>query len=168
MESIHPILVHFPLALLTASFLVEGLAIALRRPALHAVSLWNLALGTLGAVGAVLSGRQAMALAKHSMEIHEVMELHEKMGYLVLIGAVLVLAWRVLTGGSVGPRSRWAAWLALGLVCGGMVYGAYLGGRMVYEFGVGGTYGHSSGIEVVPVPGTSQLRESVPGTGHGG
>lgn len=149
MESFHPILVHFPLALLTASFLVEGLALVLRRPALHVVSLWNLGLGVLGAVGAVLSGRQAMALAKHSMEIHEIMEIHERVGYLVLLGGALLLAWRVLLRDSGGRRSRWAAWLALGLLCAGMAYGAHLGGRMVYEFGVGGSYGHTSGIEVV-------------------
>ena len=149
MESIHPILVHFPLALLMASFLVEGLALALRRPVLHVVSLWNLGMGVLGAVGAVLSGRQAMAMAKHSMEIYEVMGIHERVGYLVLLGGVLILAWRVLLRDSGGPRSRWAAWLALGMVCAGMAYGAHLGGRMVYEFGVGGSYGRTSGIEVV-------------------
>jgi uncharacterized membrane protein len=77
------------------------------------------------------------------------MELHERLGYGVLVGAALILAWRVLLRDSGGPRSRWAAWLALGLVCGGMAYGAFLGGRMVYEYGVGGSYGRSSGIEVV-------------------
>ena len=149
MESIHPILVHFPLALLMASFLVEGLALILRRPALHVVSLWNLGLGVLGAVGAVLSGRQAMAMAKHSMEIYEVMAIHERVGYLVLLGGVLILAWRLFLRDSGGRLAQWAAWLLLGLLCAGMAYGAHLGGRMVYEFGVGGSYGHTSGIEVV-------------------
>ncbi|MBI3323616.1 MAG: DUF2231 domain-containing protein [Candidatus Omnitrophica bacterium] len=132
-----------------AALVVEALALVLRRPALHTVSLWNLGLGVLGAVGAVLSGRQAMAVAKHSMEIHEVMELHERLGYGVLILGALLLAWRILTRDSTGQRSRWAAWLFLGLICAGMAFSAHLGGRMVYEFGVGGSYGRSSGIEVV-------------------
>lgn len=149
MESIHPITVHFPIALLTAAFVVEMLALLFRKPFWHRIALWNLGLGAAGAVAAVLSGRQAMAVAKHSMEIHEVMELHERMGYGVLIGSSLLLAGRVLLRDSLGPRSRWAAWLLLGLVCAGMAFGAHLGGRMVYEFGVGGSYGRSSGIEVV-------------------
>lgn len=149
MESVHPILTHFPLALLTAAFLVEGLALVLRRPVLHVVSLWNLMLGTLGAAGAVFSGRQAMAVAKHSMEIHEVMQTHERIGYGVLVMAAAVLVWRLSARDVLGPRARWVALLLLGLTCSAMGLGAHLGGRMVYEFGVGGSYGHSSGIEVV-------------------
>ena len=148
MENIHPITVHFPIALLTAAFLVESLALILRRPEWSRVSLWCLGLGTLGAAVAVLSGRQAMAAAKHSFEIHPIMELHERIGYAVLIGAALLLAWRLAARGSMGPRPRWAAWVMLAVVCGTMAFGAHLGGRLVYEFGVGGSYGRSSGIEV--------------------
>lgn len=147
MESVHPITVHFPIALLTAALLVETLALLLRRPALHAVSLWCMGLGTLGAVAAVLTGRQAMAVAKHSFEIHQIMELHERIGYVILAGSAILLIWRLAARGST--RFRWAGWLLLAALCGTMAYGAHLGGRLVYEFGVGGSYGRSSGIEVV-------------------
>lgn len=149
MESIHPSTVHFPLALLSAAFLLEALALVLRRPVLHTVSLWNLGLGTAGAAAAVWTGRAAMAAAKHSMEIHEIMSLHERLGYGVLIMASAILAWRLIARDALRPQARWAALLLLGLACSVMGLGAHLGGRMVYEFGVGGSYGRSSGIEVV-------------------
>ena len=148
MESLHPMLVHFPIALLMAAFFVETLALLFRRPGWHAVSLWCLGLGTLGALAAVLSGRQAMAVAKHSMEIYRIMKLHERLGYGVLALAVFVTGWRLVKRDQLERRARRLLWILLAAACGGMAFGAYLGGRMVYEFGVGGSYGHTSGIVV--------------------
>ena len=149
MESIHPIAVHFPIALLITAFLVETLALAGKRPAWHRVALWNLTLGALAAAAAVWTGRQAMAAAKHSMEIYEIMELHEKLGYIVLSLAAFITGWRLWRRDLLSVRSRRIAWALLGVACGILVFSAYLGGRMVYEFGVGGSYGRSGGIEVV-------------------
>jgi uncharacterized membrane protein len=146
MENIHPLTVHFPVALLMSALLVETLALLLRRPEWSRVSLWCLGLGALGAVVAVLTGRQAMATAKHSFEIHQIMLLHERIGYIVLAGYILVLGWRFLARGSRGRQ--WVGWGLLAALCGTMAYGAHLGGRLVYEFGVGGSYGRGSGIEV--------------------
>ena len=148
MESFHPMLVHFPIALLMAAFLVEMLALLFRRPAWHAVSLWCLGLGTLGALAAVLSGRQAMAAAKHSMEIYRLMELHERLGYGVLALTILIAGCRLSARDRITRKTRWMLWALLAAACGLMVLGAHLGGRMVYEFGVGGSYGHRSGIVI--------------------
>lgn len=148
MESFHPMLVHFPIALLMAAFLVETLALLFRRSGWHAVSFWCLGLGTLGALAAVLSGRQAMAVAKHSMEIYRIMELHERAGYGVLALAVFVTGWRLVKRDQLKPRTRRLLWVLMAAACGLMAFGATLGGRMVYEFGVGGSYGHTSGIVV--------------------
>ncbi len=149
MENIHPIVIHFPIALLLAALFIETLALLLKRPAWHRISLWNLFLGVLGAGVAVLTGRRAMATAKHSFEIGQVMELHERLGYLVLGIATAVLGWRLVKADSLSNRSRWVVWLFLLAACGVMVFSAHLGGRMVYEFGVGGSYGRSGGIQVV-------------------
>lgn len=146
MENIHPITVHFPIALLTAALLMETLALLLRRPEWSRVSLWCLGLGGLGAAASVLTGRQAMVMAKHSFEIHQIMTLHERIGYVVLAGSALLLGWRFLARSSRGWQ--WAGWGLLAALCGTIAYSAHLGGRLVYEFGVGGSYGRSSGIEV--------------------
>lgn len=149
MESSHPLVVHFPIALLLAAWFIETLALLLKRPAWRRVSLWNLCLGTLAAAAAVLTGRQAMALAKHSFEIHRLMELHERLGYFVLALAAAVAGWRLIAKDRLTDCFRWVAWGLLAAACVAMVFSARLGGRLVYEFGVGSSYGRSSGIEVV-------------------
>ena len=149
MENLHPMMVHFPIALLTASWLLEAPAVLFRKPAWQVVSLWNLIFGWIGALAAVLAGRVAMADAKHSMEIYQVMERHERIGYAVLALAAVPLIGRLLSRDRLSVRQRGAAWVLLGAACAAMAYGAHLGGRLVYEFGVGGSYGRTSGIEVV-------------------
>ena len=148
MENVHPIAVHFPIALLVTAFLMDTLALVFKRPHWHRLALWNLVLGTFGAAAAVLSGRLAEAFAKHSFEIHEVLELHKRLGYIVLSLAAGITVLRVFLKDRLGGIARWVSWITLGLVIVLMGYSAHLGGRLVYEYGVGGVYGRSSGIEV--------------------
>ena len=141
MESLHPLIVHFPVALLLTAVVLEIVALLMKRPALHRVALWNVCLGTLGAAAAVATGLQAQAIGHHTFEIYEVMEVHERLGITTLTLGSVVAGWRLLARDRLGPRQRWLA-LALMLVMACTVsYGAYLGGRLVYEFGVGGTFG---------------------------
>ncbi|MBI3333214.1 MAG: DUF2231 domain-containing protein [Candidatus Omnitrophica bacterium] len=149
MESLHPAVVHLPIGLIVAALLIETLALFLNRPQWRRISLWNLSLGAIGAAAAVLTGRQAMAAAKHSLEIHRVMELHEKLGYGILALLLILAGWRLAARDRLSPWARWTAWGLLAAACGVIAFSAHLGGRMVYEFGVGGSYGRSGGIEVV-------------------
>ena len=137
MESIHPLVVHFPIALLLSSLLLDGLALALKRPAIHRVALWNLCLGVLGAAAAVLTGLQAERVAKHSFEISQVMELHEWLGITTLSVGVLVASWRLWKRERLTRFFRWATLGAMVVMASTVTWGAYLGGRLVYEFGVG-------------------------------
>ena len=141
MESIHPLIVHFPIALLLTALALDMLAAVLKRPALHRIGLWNLSLGTLAAAAAVLSGRQAAAVAKHSFEIWQVMELHEHLGITTLVLGCLAVAWRLSRRDRFSSTGRLVALLLMCAMAGTLSYGAYLGGRMVYEFGVGGSFG---------------------------
>jgi uncharacterized membrane protein len=150
MESIHPIVVHFPIALLISAAAIEGLALIRKREEWIRVARWNLVLGVLGAAAAVLSGREAMEAAKHSYEIHQIMRRHEQIGYLVFGLVLFGLGWRFLGRLRTAGFAAWAAWFLLAAACGGMAYGAHLGGRLVYELGVGGVYGRNTGgIEVI-------------------
>ena len=141
MESAHPLVVHYPIALLLTALLLDGLAICFKRPGLHRVALWNFSLGTLGAGVAVWSGYQAAEVAKHTFEIHQVMELHRKLGIATLVAGVVVAVWRLAARDRLGPWSRAITLLLTVGVAGTLSYGAHLGGRLVYEFGVGGTFG---------------------------
>lgn len=143
MESVHPLVVHFPIALLLTALLLDGLAMILKRPAWHRVALWNLSLGTVGAGIAVLTGSQAAEIAKHSFDIHQVMELHRKLGIATLVLGALVTAWRLWRRDRLGKTSRGLTMLMLLVMAATLGYGAHLGGRLVYEFGVGGMFGRA-------------------------
>lgn len=143
MESVHPLIVHFPIALLLTAVGLDLVALILTRPPLHRVALWNLTLGTLGAGVAVWTGYRAADIAKHSFEIHQVMELHRKLGIATLILGSLVVIWRLWKRDQLGSRVRLLILLVMLVMTGTLGYGAHLGGRLVYEFGAGGTFGKS-------------------------
>jgi len=141
MESLHPLVVHFPIALLLTAVALDTLALVLRRPSLHRVALWNLCLGTAGAAVAVLTGLQAEEVAKHSFEIWQIMQLHKRLGITTLILGVMVAGFRLGNRDLLTPRARALTVAAMLLMASTLSVGAYLGGRMVYEFGVGGRFG---------------------------
>ena len=141
MESIHPLIIHFPIALLLTAVALEAAALLLKRPGLHRIALWNLTLGTLAAGAAVWSGLRAEEVARHSFEIHEVMELHEKLGITTLSLGALTVIWRLVRRDQLARWERVATMCLLLVLVGTLAYGAHLGGRLVYEFGVGGRFG---------------------------
>ena len=141
MESLHPLVVHFPIALLLSALAFELAALIAKRPALHRVSLWNLSLGTLGAGAAVLSGLRAEEVAKHSFEIWRVMELHQRLGITTFILSLMVTAWRWRAHDQLTRRGRAVTLAAMCAIATTVSLGGYLGGRLVYEFGVGGRFG---------------------------
>jgi uncharacterized membrane protein len=150
MENIHPIVVHFPIALYSTSLLLSILGMVARRPSMHRVALWNLVLGTLGALAAVWTGLGAEGTVKHSFEIHEVMEMHERFGIMTLGLGLVAVGWGLASRRwPLGWMRGMGLFIVAGLV-GVMALTAHLGGRLVYEFGVGGIYGRrTASIEVV-------------------
>ena len=138
MESLHPLVVHFPIALLLTALGLDLLALIARRPSLHRVALWNLVLGTLGAGVAVLTGLQAEDIAKHSFEIWQVITLHKRLGITTLILGLMATGLRLKTHDQLSARGRALALVLMVAMAGTLSFGAYLGGRLVYEFGVGG------------------------------
>ena len=141
MQSLHPLVVHFPIALVLTGVAIDALALLMRRPSWHRVALWNLSLGTLGAGAAVLTGLQAQKVAKHSFEIWKVMELHERLGITTLVLGLMTVAWRLAHRDRLSVRARWVTFGLSVVMLASVTAGAYLGGRLVYEFGVGGLFG---------------------------
>ena len=141
MESVHPLVVHFPIALLLTAVLLDVAALFLKRPAIHRIALWNLSLGTIGAAVAVLTGLEAEDIAKHSFEIWQVIELHKRLGITTLILGIMVSAFRWSKRDQLSRRARLVTLAAMIGMASTVSTGAYLGGRLVYEFGVGGRFG---------------------------
>jgi uncharacterized membrane protein len=138
LQNVHPLIVHFPIALLPAAALLYVLAWLARKESWAWTGLWLLGLGTLGAAAAVASGLYgaegvmvAPAVREHLLVNHE----RIMIGVLALSVILSVWAWLArpmpLKGGAVFL-------LLLAVLLAGLTVGADFGGRMVYDYNAGG------------------------------
>lgn len=137
MHPIHPMLVHFPIALLSAAVFFDMLGLRWREEECRTAGLYTLALGLAGAVVAVISGHMAEEAVEHSGVPESVLELHEGLGFATFWVFLGLLGWRFATW--IGfVRERRAVSVGLGIV--GVVVllvASYYGGSLVYDYGAG-------------------------------
>ena len=137
----HPLIVHFPIALLSMSPVVDLAALLTRRPSWHAVAYALLATRTVAAAAAVISGNAAAAPHRDNEVIGGLVERHEDSGSLVL------LLYLVATVGRLplqlrATTSGWQLKLWLVVAVAGCVLlwrTSALGGSLVFDYGVGVT-----------------------------
>jgi uncharacterized membrane protein len=137
--NIHPLVVHFPIALLLAAALLEGIGILTRREEFSRAAWWNQLFGTIGLATAVLTGIRARDLASLSGDSLELFELHEQSAFLVAALFAGLLLWRLGTRTRVPANHRWLYFLlfAAGIVL--LAGAAWFGGELVFRFGAGVT-----------------------------
>lgn len=136
LANIHPLLVHFPIAFLSAFFVVDVVGTLARKPQWRSVASWFLYFGTVAAVFTVTAGFIAAATVPHGHNVHEIMTYHEYFGVTVLSLALLLSAWRTKSGVSMGAGANVFFLMLSALLCVFMALGADLGGLMVYKYGV--------------------------------
>jgi uncharacterized membrane protein len=134
---IHPMAVHFPIALLSASVLFDLLSQRWRQDDMRVASLYTLILGLAGALVAVITGAVAEEAVEHSGVPEWVLEIHETLGFATF--------W--VFAGLLGLRApEWLGWirerrsLTVVLESAAVVVlfvASYYGGSLVYEFGAG-------------------------------
>jgi len=73
MANVHPLFVHFPIALLNGFLLMELLGAITDKRSLRSAATWMLYLGTLGAVVTVITGLIAESGVGHGAGVHELM-----------------------------------------------------------------------------------------------
>lgn len=137
MHPIHPMVVHFPIALLIVSVIFDLIATRWRHKSFQDAGFYTLIAGLLGAAAAVLTGALAEEVVEDKGIPESVLEIHEALGYATLFFFIGLLALRLLM--------RWqlikeipTLYLAMGFV--GIVILAaagYFGGSLVYDFGAG-------------------------------
>jgi uncharacterized membrane protein len=134
---LHPMLVHFPIALFITSVLFDVLGAWLTRESLRESALWLLVLGVLTGLAAFASGDLAAEAAEKAGVAESLIEIHEHLaGATVGIFGAL-LAWRLLLRNRFSPRTR-IAYLMVAIVGLGLLGATgHYGGGLVYEHGVG-------------------------------
>lgn len=137
MPNIHPLIVHFPIALLTASLVFELLGVALKRADLERTAWWLLLAGCVGLGGAVATGLLAEKTVVIPAEVSSQFETHEEMAFFAATVYAIIILWRVSNKTLLphGMRSMYILLTVAALVA--IWVGAWFGGEMVYGSGVG-------------------------------
>jgi len=135
MKPLHPIMVHFPIALLVVSIGADAVGLLAAVPSLSHTGWWTMLAAAGGAVVTAAAGVFDMRRATLSEDVHHRVHRHMKVG-IVLVIAILGLAfwrWRMQLGG--GPVSMYYIDAGVFAVVLAGVQG-YLGGELVYTDGV--------------------------------
>ena len=128
----HPLLVHFPIALLFAGILAEFLRFARKgSPRMTFAASWCLWLGTAGAIISVWSGWLNADVAGHS---DPSVFFHRWSGVTVAALAVIVLAVRSFLGNGT-RKTRIALFALLVALVAGIIATGHSGGELVYGEG---------------------------------
>lgn len=129
--NVHPVFVHFPIALLPLVLLFFALGIWLKWPSLLIAGRTTLYLACASVIIAVLTGNAAMESFPHNEVIHRMMETHQHTGYVILGLTVLLTAWSFWQRANV-PRGSLAFLLVAAVATYFVLQTADIGGRMVY------------------------------------
>jgi len=136
----HPLVVHFPLALVLIATPLLLAARLLRREAIAStaaiVGTWNLCLGAIAAVAALATGLAAVLDLDVSAAARQAISLHMKWAMFSTLVLVLLAVWRG-AGTVEGSRPSWVFIIVLLAATAALVVTGYHGGQNVYEFGVG-------------------------------
>ncbi|WP_315787953.1 DUF2231 domain-containing protein [Fischerella sp. JS2] len=136
MQNIHPIFVHFPLALLSVGLLFDVLGYLLKKQSLTSAGWWCFSVGVLSAIVTVFTGMQAEHTVKVSGEAHEILESHEHFQITSTVVFVVLWIWRCITREGI-PKLAIIYFVITVIAVGAISYGAHYGGELVYEYGVG-------------------------------
>ncbi|MFN0203973.1 MAG: DUF2231 domain-containing protein [Bacteroidia bacterium] len=135
----HPLIVHFPIALLFFSGALYAFALVKNHANfLQFASLSHL-VGTISIIAAIISGQQAEAQTIHTHDIHAIIERHGLLSWVCIWAFALLYVWQLLR---IKKNIAWEKYLFLAVFMGmlGLIgYSAHLGGQMVYEKGAGVT-----------------------------
>src|SRR6202789_140757 len=157
----HPLVVHFPIALVLSAMALLLAARLLRSESVAAsaatAGTWNLCLGAAGALVAlgtglsVVPGQDLSAAARQAISLHlqcavlgqalsaaprHAISIHLKWAMLTTLLLVLLAVWR---GAGTASRSRpsWIFLIVLIAASAALSFTAYRGGKNVYEYAVG-------------------------------
>lgn len=137
MINIHPLFVHFPIGLLFMSAVFYWAGAVLKNEGLIESGRWTLYGGFSFSVIAVITGLKAANTIPHDEETHQIMMLHQNMGYIILFLSAGLSAWTLAVKSALPQKGRAAFLITSLFLIAAVIQQADLGGRMVFLKGVG-------------------------------
>ncbi len=136
---LHPMIVHFPIALLIIAFLADAVGLIFKRDFFSKVGLLLLVLGTAGIIAAYFSGSHAAEGLSEAGPLKMAIETHEEAAVLAVWVIVATALLRI--GLVVGKKYTGALrWVPLVLFLAGVLAVArtgYYGGDLVFKHAAG-------------------------------
>ncbi len=150
MPNLHPMVVHFPIALLMVAFAVDVIALFFRKISFLPRMVTILyVLGALGTVGAVISGEEATETVEVVGQASSILADHEDVGEIVMYFFLVYAALRVALWWFSFRIVFWIPLTVIGAI--GLIplyQASSFGGRLVYEKGVGVAMVDSLSLEI--------------------
>ena len=138
LQNIHPLIVHFPIALLPVSGLFYLLGWLTGKESCGWTALWLLGLGTLGAAAAVATGLYGAEGVMVAPSVREhLLLVHERIMLAVLGLSVVLLVWASIAR-PMPSKGGVVFLILLAILSASLAAGADFGLRMVYDYNAGG------------------------------
>ncbi|MGA1196874.1 MAG: DUF2231 domain-containing protein [Candidatus Latescibacterota bacterium] len=136
---IHPLIIHFPIALLIVGALCDTIGILGKRDLFLQIGFLLFALGTLTTIPAALTGNYAAETAQHIPNIYADLDWHDTLGTATAILAVILTLTRIhLTIKKQFTHTTQYIYLLGALIVATLVgLSGYTGGHLVYNHGAG-------------------------------
>lgn len=161
--NVHPVFVHFPIALFPTALFFYLIGIIRKRNDLLLAGQICLGLGFISTLITVLTGYWAQESFPHGETIHHMMGTHQVLGFTILALAVILMIWSFLKREGF-PKASPLFLMLFGITVLATLQNADLGGRMVFVEG--------AAVKVVPTQqeehhnhdlgGSSPEKEDVP------
>lgn len=135
-DPLHPILVHFVIAMVLFAFCCDVIGYFNRNPKLFEVSFWNMVVASVAIFFAIIAGQFEAGLAPTYPAVEGVLTRHQLLGWSLSAIVVLVTAWKFIVRSRslfrVPPAYLGAAAFLVILVC----LQTYLGSQLVWQYGL--------------------------------
>jgi uncharacterized membrane protein len=136
MDTIHPIVVHFVIAMAVISVIFDLIGVVMRRPNLFEVSFWNLLFATTAIFVAIIFGQVEAGLADPYGASRSILNLHSTLGWSLAGVLSLLTGWRYVLRNR-DPQSLPMTFLAAdGVLALLVVIQVTLGNQLIWVYGL--------------------------------
>ncbi len=135
-DTIHPIVVHFVIAMVLFAVVCDGIAYFTKNAHLHEVSWWNMVFATISIFIAIIFGQVEAGLATPYAAAAADLNLHTLIGWSLSGVLALITGWRYIIRLKT-PERLPKLYLGVNVLLTGIVlFQTYLGDKLVWVYGL--------------------------------
>ncbi len=135
-DTMHPIVVHFVIAMVLFAVLCDVIGYFTRNTRLYEVSWWNMVFATISIFIAIIFGQAEAGLALPYNAVEQTLNLHTLIGWSLAGILAAITGWRYVIR-LKNPQKLPISYLSLGIVlCVIVGFQVYLGDKLVWVYGL--------------------------------